>query len=160
MQQEDNKSVLEDNKSVLEDNKSVLEDNKSVLEDKKETNVYTIYTKSACPFCVKAKNFLREKKQLDTTIHFVENNCDMYLQNAEDKEQFLQDMKKHCGKEWRTFPMIFHRGQFIGGYTDLVQYYNQFISIANEISFNVSENRPAINTKAFFDSNWEEDMDF
>ena len=71
---------------------------------------YTIYSKSGCPSCTKAKELLKFEK---VTII----DCDEYL--IEDKQGFLEYMQNLIGKEYKTFPMIFKDGVFIGGFTDL-----------------------------------------
>jgi len=73
---------------------------------------YTIYCKSGCINCTKAKKLLMEKKNF-----FVEVNCDNVL--TEDKEGFLLFISKIAKKEYKTFPMIFYNGDFIGGYTEI-----------------------------------------
>jgi len=134
-----------------------------------DESVYTVYTKSGCPFCDKAKDLLRKWRQEDSAIHIVEHNCDMYLHNPEDKADFLRNMQQHCGKEWRTFPMIFHGDQFIGGYTDLVQYgavmhTHDAILSNNCATAETTASSPPVVTpneaQAFFESKWDEDMTF
>ena len=72
---------------------------------------YTVYTKSGCKFCVKAKDLLKNE-----TIDVID--CDDYL--VEDRSAFLEFIKGIVGKEYNTFPMIFGKdGAFIGGFTDL-----------------------------------------
>ena len=43
-------------------------------------------------------------------------NCDEYL--IDDKERFLEFIEKLAGKAYKTFPMVFSSGVFVGGYTD------------------------------------------
>jgi glutaredoxin len=81
-------------------------------------NVFTIYSKSGCLYCTKAKNLLIQNNFL-----FIEINCDDYLNK--DKENFLLFMKERIGKEYRTFPMIFKDTQFIGGFTETQDYVNK-----------------------------------
>jgi len=50
-------------------------------------------------------------------------NCDEFL--LENKEEFLNLMKSLIGYEYRTFPMIFKSGRFIGGYTKTQEFYEQ-----------------------------------
>ena len=72
---------------------------------------YTVYSKSGCSFCVKAKNLLENEP-------FEVVDCDDYL--LDDKLAFLDFMKRIIGREHRTFPMVFDRtGQFVGGFTEL-----------------------------------------
>lgn len=75
---------------------------------------YTIYSKSGCPSCTKAKELLKLEK---VTII----DCDEYL--IEDRQGFLEYMQKLIGKEYKMFPMIFKDGVFIGGFTDLKPFY-------------------------------------
>lgn len=78
-------------------------------------NGYTIYTKSGCTYCRKAK-FLLEKENV-TMI-----DCDEYL--IEARSAFLDFIRSINGNiEYKTFPMIFHDGRFVGGYTELANYY-------------------------------------
>ena len=74
---------------------------------------FTIYTKSRCPFCIKAKMLLNGYDPLII-------DCDEYLEN--DLDGFLAYMEKIIGRPYRMFPMIFHNGNFLGGFTDTQQY--------------------------------------
>ena len=79
-------------------------------------NKYTIYSKSGCSYCVKAKQLLVETKK---NMHIVE--CDDYL--LENKEAFLAFIQNLAeGKVHRTFPIVFYDAQYIGGYTELVKF--------------------------------------
>jgi glutaredoxin 3 len=82
------------------------------------TNGYTIYSKSGCPFCTKVKRLL--EKELPEPLLV---DCDDYL--VENKADFLEFIAKLAGKEYRTFPMIFHDSQFIGGFTETKAYYEK-----------------------------------
>jgi glutaredoxin 3 len=66
----------------------------------------TIYSKTVCPYCVQAKNFLKSKN-----IKFVEINIE---QDAEAREFITQ-------KGLRTVPQIFMDGKIFveGGWTGL-----------------------------------------
>lgn len=75
---------------------------------------YTIYSKSGCPYCDKAKALLK----IDNPIVV---DCDPYLVTASDKEEFLQFIKTVGQKEQRTFPIIFKNAIYVGGYSDLLQ---------------------------------------
>ncbi len=76
---------------------------------------FTIYSKSGCPNCTKAKQLLHGYSNMEII------NCDEYL--LEDKEGFLNFIKEKTGGiEHRTFPMIFHDKTFIGGYKELEKY--------------------------------------
>jgi glutaredoxin len=77
---------------------------------------YTIYSKSGCPSCSKAKTLLKDEEVLLI-------DCDEFL--IEDKEDFLEYMKTIIGKEYRMFPMIFKDGKFIGGFSELKPMYER-----------------------------------
>jgi len=73
--------------------------------------VFTIYSKSGCTFCTKVKKLLLEKGYAFDLI-----DCDEYL--IEDKQGFLGFIKEHAKKEYKTFPMVFRCGVFVGGFTE------------------------------------------
>lgn len=80
-----------------------------------KANQYTIYSKSGCPNCLKAKDLLKENKLIFNVI-----NCDEYL--LEDKQGFLEHIK--CisnGVQCNVFPIIFYNNLLVGGYKDLQQ---------------------------------------
>lgn len=66
-----------------------------------------IYTTSFCPFCVRAKTYLKSKN-----LEFTEHNMD-------GKEEELNALKEKTG--WRTVPQIFIDGKLIGGFQELTQ---------------------------------------
>jgi len=76
---------------------------------------FTIYTKSGCPFCTKAKKLLEKENQKILII-----DCDDYL--LENKADFLQFIQEIAKKEHKTFPIIFDKGEFIGGFTETKVY--------------------------------------
>ncbi len=65
-----------------------------------------IYSKTHCPYCVKAKRFFEQKN-----IKFTEHIMD-------DRLNELDELKKRTGH--LTVPQIFINGEFIGGFTDLI----------------------------------------
>jgi glutaredoxin 3 len=79
---------------------------------------YTIYSKSGCPFCTKVKRLLEKESPAPLLV-----DCDDYL--LENKEDFLSFIQQMAGKEYKTFPMIFHNGNFLGGFTDTKEYYEK-----------------------------------
>lgn len=74
---------------------------------------YTIYSKSECIFCDKAKLLLRD---YECTII----DCDDYITN--NKTDFLDFVKVICNMEYTTVPVIFYNGLFIGGYSELATF--------------------------------------
>ena len=71
-----------------------------------------IYTSSVCPYCQSAKRLLTEK------------NIDFEEVGLDDKPDLRMELSEKF-KGWRTVPMIVLDGEFIGGYTDLVQWVKQ-----------------------------------
>ncbi len=79
-----------------------------------------IYTLDYCPFCMKAKLFLENHK-----VDFKEIPCD---DNEDEMREKLT--KEYNLKSLATFPQIIIDGEDIGGYSDLIDKYNN-----NLISF-------------------------
>jgi len=71
----------------------------------------TIFSKSNCPFCDKAKMFFEEKK-LDVEIIMLEPSMEDY----ETKRDWL---KSTTGQS--TFPFIFIGTDFVGGFMELLR---------------------------------------
>lgn len=65
-----------------------------------------IYTKDYCPYCVKAKELLKQKKQSFTEIDV-----------SQQPEKLQEMLAKSNGK--RTVPQIFIGGTHVGGSDDL-----------------------------------------
>lgn len=72
---------------------------------------FTIYAKASCGYCRRAKEMLPEARVVD---------CDGYL--STDRDTFLKSMDLKTGRTYRTFPMVFHNGTFIGGYEDTKEF--------------------------------------
>lgn len=81
------------------------------------TDSYTIYSKSGCHYCERAKEVLKYNN-----ISYTEVNCDAYL--AENKSAFLEKMKTYTNKDYRTFPMTFYNGVFLGGYVEMKSHFD------------------------------------
>lgn len=79
---------------------------------------FTIYSKSGCSNCTKVKKLL-----LDKQIFFLDISCDEFL--IEDKEGFLIFIKEKANKEWKTFPMVFNDGKFIGGFDEVKLHFDK-----------------------------------
>ena len=86
--------------------------------EKPSWTTYTIYSKSNCAYCDKVKLLLK-----DEVVNVIE--CDEYL--AEDRTRFLQTMHHYSGVECKTFPMVFLKGIYIGGFAETKKYYNSLI---------------------------------
>ena len=86
---------------------------------------FTVYSKSECSYCTKVKKLL-----LDKQTFFTDVSCDEYL--LEDKEVFLTFIKERANKEYRTFPMVFYNGKFIGGFTETKLHFDKLLSFNND----------------------------
>ncbi len=77
---------------------------------------YILFIKKECPFCVKAIQFLEEKKIEYSLVNF-----------NHEQESILQEVKN--AYNWKTVPMIFSRDndlvKLIGGYTDLIKLFGE-----------------------------------
>jgi len=73
---------------------------------------FTIYSKSGCDFCKKAKQLLTHQHLTYTMV-----DCDEYI--IEDKTAFLQSMEHLAGRVVKTFPMIFYNGEWVGGFMEM-----------------------------------------
>ena len=87
---------------------------------------FTIYSKSGCINCRKLKDLFKSKN-----INFIIVDCDEYL--FEDKETFLSFIKEYSTIEWKTFPIVFHNGKFIGGYNETIDFLDKLSAFDFEI---------------------------
>jgi glutaredoxin len=91
------------------------------MEFEKPNNTgFTIYSKSGCSYCLKAKSLMKDTKLLFNII-----DCDQYI--IEDKPSFLNFIKEISGKEVKTFPIIFFDEKFVGGYTETVDFVEKLL---------------------------------
>ena len=87
------------------------------IEPKLCDNTFTIFSKSGCPNCVKVKKILANENPSPLII-----DCDDYL--IEHKIAFLNFIREKTGKEYKTFPMVFYKNVFIGGFENAQKYKN------------------------------------
>jgi glutaredoxin len=79
---------------------------------------FTVYSKSGCINCTKLKKILDDNLSVYNII-----NCDEYL--IEEKEIFLQFIKNNANTEYKTFPIVFFNGTFIGGLSETIEFIKQ-----------------------------------
>lgn len=87
---------------------------------------FTVYSKSGCLNCNKVKYLLKEQN-----LNFNIVDCDDYI--IDDKENFLLFIKNLSKKDSKQFPIIFHKGIFIGGYIELNAYISKLLLSFEEI---------------------------
>jgi len=95
-------------------------------------NRFTIYSKSGCHYCLKLKNFLKQKK-----IDYDLINCDDIL--IENRYEFLNIINNLANCEIKGFPIVFNLGQYIGGYNEAKKYVEEIL-LKQEISSNIIKN--------------------
>lgn len=71
---------------------------------------FTVFTKRDCSYCDKVKLLLPGASIVP---------CDSFLAY---RDAFLSIMDQRTGQAYRTFPMVFHNGVFLGGYEDTKRY--------------------------------------
>ncbi len=69
--------------------------------------MFIIFSKNNCIYCTKTKETLSKQQ-----IQF--NNFEI------ESQQEILELKKKTNQS--TFPFIYHKNNFIGGYTDLLKY--------------------------------------
>jgi glutaredoxin len=87
---------------------------------------WTIYTKSNCPFCTKVKDLLvNENPTIILCDDYLQSNYTI-IQNGQTIKisPFLDYINQFTTKEHKTFPIVFHQGEYIGGYIETLKYYN------------------------------------
>jgi glutaredoxin len=85
-----------------------------------QVNGFTIYSKSGCHNCSKIKTILKDKKH-----NFNEIDCDEYL--IEERDNFLFFIESKIGKPYKSFPIVFYNGDFIGGYNEAVMFIDKLL---------------------------------
>jgi glutaredoxin len=90
---------------------------------------FTVYSKSGCPNCSIVKKLLKDKNLIFNVV-----DCDDYV--IEDRENFLLFIQDLSKQEIKQFPIIFHAGNFIGGYKDTKEYIDKlFLSFEDNLNF-------------------------
>ena len=90
------------------------------------TDGFTIYSKSGCLMCTKAKDLLKSKSLTYKMI-----DCDEYL--IDDRDNFLLFMKNLANKEISSFPIVCYNGVFIGAYKET---FDQVEKLTMKLDFN------------------------
>jgi glutaredoxin len=63
---------------------------------------------------MKVKDLLKEFEK-----DYIEVNCDEFLDN---KEEFLKTIQSYTKKPYKTFPMVFDKETFVGGFIETIKY--------------------------------------
>jgi glutaredoxin len=89
---------------------------------------FTIYSKSGCLQCSRAKTLLQDNK-----LDFILVDCDEYI--LEDKPSFLLFMNNITQRDVKVFPIIFNNGAYIGGYSETKGHLDKLTSFDDNLSF-------------------------
>lgn len=73
-----------------------------------------IYSKNPCPYCDRAKMLFKHKGIEYTEINAIEHQAEM-----------TQKVTEATGQPPMTVPQIWLEGQYIGGFTQLVEHFKQ-----------------------------------
>ena len=79
-----------------------------------------IYGRSTCPYCIGLLDFLRKKPALYKKVIFVE--IDTEPADLFSKSKLLSILKPTIGNH-STVPIVFYKGEFIGGADDSKKYF-------------------------------------
>lgn len=94
--------------------------NKKIL-NYKDKNIFIIFYSPECKFCVNAINLLKNNNLSfkGYNINNIKGNMKTLLHFFNLEKEITQFDKNH-----KTKPIIFYKGKFIGGFSDLVLYLN------------------------------------
>jgi len=81
-----------------------------VVEDLVDKNRFTVIAKHGCPLCRMAKSLLDDKKLPYSFVQFED------LKEDDKSEILIYAMKNY---NHRSFPIVFSKGKFVGGYEEL-----------------------------------------
>lgn len=82
----------------------------------KNKDIYIVFYSKSCPFCVKAIDLLKDKD-----LAYKKYNLDKIRGGL---QRVLEELSKNKDRtefdpDHKTKPIIFHKGKFVGGYTEL-----------------------------------------
>jgi glutaredoxin len=80
-----------------------------------KSDIFTIYSKSGCLYCILAKNLFT-----NNNYNYVVVDCDKWL--IDQKTEFINFLSTYAKKDITTFPVIFDGENYIGGYQDIKKY--------------------------------------
>ena len=72
--------------------------------------IVEIYGTTVCPFCVQAKRLVGQR------------DWELKEYRVDEKSELKEEMNIRANKEVRTVPQIFVNDEYVGGYTDFVDF--------------------------------------
>lgn len=82
-----------------------------------------IYTKTSCPYCVRAKNLFKEKN-IDYIEYIISPGFDEGSL-LENQRYVTRDQLLEKAPGAKTVPQIWLEGSYIGGYTELADFFSK-----------------------------------
>lgn len=87
-------------------------------------DIYLIFYVNSCPYCRNALDLLKSKNKAHNGYD-INNICDKYNTEFTNIIKSIQDANIFDTKH-STKPLIFHKGKYIGGYNDLVNFIKNY----------------------------------
>jgi glutaredoxin len=84
-----------------------------------DSDIFIIFGLSYCGYCKNAINYLK-RKNIPYKYYKIDNDYDIFFNLLKLIKKI--DPNLNINKNHKTFPMIFFRKSFIGGYLDLIKY--------------------------------------
>lgn len=72
--------------------------------------IVEVYGTKVCPFCVQAKKLVNHK------------DWELKEYKVDESTELREEMQLRAGKPVKTVPQIFVNSQYVGGYTDFVNF--------------------------------------
>ncbi len=84
-----------------------------------DNDVFIIFGLSYCGYCKNAINYLKSKN-LNYKLYNIDNDYDIFFNLIKLVNKI--DSTLNINPNHKTFPMIFLKKNFIGGYSDLIKF--------------------------------------
>ena len=72
--------------------------------------IVEVYGTKICPYCIQAKRLVAQK------------DWELKEYKVDEMTELREEMEQRAGKPVRTVPQIFVNGEYVGGYTDFVNF--------------------------------------
>lgn len=105
-------------------------------------SIYTIYGIKNCEYCYKIKEFFENKFKKTKKIIVKYYDIDDLIKNniIKNYQEFQEKMEPFI-HNYKTFPIIFFNGEFIGGYDDFMSFLNNSKKTKNIEQLKINSNK-------------------